>query len=248
MSPGEEEISLAQASSFLTTHWSVLLAAAEQQSPRADEALERLCRAYWFPVYAFIRRGGHSAHDAEDLTQEFLAELIARRGFVGLDRTRGTFRSFLSACLKHFLAKDWRERKTLKRGGGRQFVPIDAVEAEERYAADLAIETDTAVLFDRRWAMAVLDQALTRLRDEQAAAGKGCVFEELRQFLTLASADSGHAEAAQRLQMSVGAVTTAVHRLRHRYRELVREALAQTVNTPLELEEEMQYLLRALSQ
>ena len=248
MTPGKEQVSWEQGSSFLTTHWSVVLAAGEQPSSGADEALERLCRAYWFPVYAFIRRQGHAPPDAEDLTQDFFAELIARRDFAGLDRSRGKFRSFLIACLNHFLAKDWRERKTLKRGGGRQFVPLDELEAEQHYAAELVTEPDGATLFDRRWAMAILDQALTRLRNEQVAAGKAQAFDELRLFLTPAATEAGYDEPARRLGMTPGAVATAVHRLRHRYREIVREAIAQTVSTPLELEEEMRHLLNVLSQ
>lgn len=239
---------MAAAAEFCTTHWSVVCRAGEGDSPAAAAALETLCRAYWMPVYSAVRRRRHGPHDAEDLTQDFFSELLNRGSFANLDPARGKFRSYLLACLHHFLAKDWRDRNTLKRGGGKSFVPIDGVEAEERYAGDLASESDPAVIFDRQWAIAILDQAMSALRDEQEAAGKGNLFEELRLFLTLACADTGYEEAARRLQMSVGAVTTAVHRLRHRYRELVRAAIARTVNTPLELEEEMRHLLRVLSQ
>jgi RNA polymerase sigma-70 factor (ECF subfamily) len=212
-------------------------------------ALERLCGSYWMPAYAFIRWRGHSPHDAEDLTQDFFAELLNRRDFSSLDRSQGKFRCFLIACLKHFLAKDWRERNALKRGGGRKFVSIDGVEAEERYASDLASNSDVNVLFDRRWAMGILDHALTSLREEQVAARKGELFSELQHFLMSgAVAETGYKEIGERLQMTPGAVATAVHRLRQRYGELVRSAVAQTVTTPLELEEEMRHLMAVLSQ
>ncbi|HEY5910564.1 MAG TPA: sigma factor [Verrucomicrobiae bacterium] len=236
------------ASEFCTTHWSVVLSVARGDSPAAAAAaLESICRAYWSPVYCFVRRRGYGPQDAEDLTQEFFAELLARGDFDGLDRSRGKFRSFLIACLTHFLAKDWRGRKALKRGGGRTIVPLDGAEAEDRYANEQATESDPALLFDRQWALAILEQALSALGAEQAAAGKGLQFEQLRAFLTLAPELSGYEEASRRLQTTPGAVAAAVHRLRQRYRDLVRESVAQTVATPIELEEEIRYLLEVLS-
>jgi RNA polymerase sigma factor (sigma-70 family) len=224
----------------------VCLAGADNSSAK-EEALEKLCRAYWMPVYAFIRRRGYSPTDAEDLAQDFFAELLSKNGFQDLDRSRGKFRSFLIACLNHFLAKDWRGRNAIKRGGGREFVPINGVEAEERYGCDLTAESDPAALLDRQWTLAILDRALSALGNEEVTAGKGPLFEALKPFLTLAAAETRYDETARRLQMTPGAVTTAVHRLRHRYRELVREAVAQTVTTAIELEEEMQYLLSVVS-
>jgi RNA polymerase sigma factor (sigma-70 family) len=233
------------AAEFCTTHWSVVRLAGASPCPEAAAALERLCGSYWRPVYAYIRRRGYPPEDAEDLTQEFFAELLDRRSLTDLDRSRGKFRSFLVACLNHFLAKDWRARRAQKRGGGRTFVPVDSVEGEEHYLAQPETEAEPAVLFDREWAIAILDQAMSALRSEQGAT-KGGLFEELVTFLTAAGADVGYAEAAHRLRMTPGAVATAVHRLRHRYRELVRQAVTQTVSTPLELEEEMRYLLQVL--
>jgi RNA polymerase sigma factor (sigma-70 family) len=236
------------AAEFYTTHWSVVCLAGAAPSPEAEAALEKLCSSYWMPVYAFIRRRGHSAHDAEDLTQAFFSDLLSRRDLAGVDRSRGRFRSFLIACLNHFLAKDWRNRKTLKRGGGRSPVAIDSPEAEEYYVAELASNPDASAIFDRQWARVILDQALTALQAEHAAAGRQTLFHELRLFLTPATAETSYREAAQRLHLTPGAVATAVHRLRHRYRELVRAAVAQTVATPLELEEEMRHLMLVLSQ
>jgi RNA polymerase sigma-70 factor (ECF subfamily) len=233
---------------FGTTHWSVVCQAGAAPSPEAEAALEKLCRAYWKPVYGFIRWRGYAQEDAEDLTQEFFAQLLSRSDLSGLDRARGKFRSFLIACLNHFLAKDWRERNALKRGGGRTFVPLDGVDTEERFETGLVSGADAHAQFDRRWAMVILDQALTALREEQAVAGRGDFFSELRPFLMPTSAEAGYKEVAERLRVTPGAIGTAVHRLRQRYRELVREAVAQTVNSPLEVEEEMRHLLQVLSQ
>lgn len=232
---------------FCTTHWSVVYLAGADTSPAKEEALEKLCRAYWMPVYAFIRRRGYSPTDAEDLAQDFFAELLNKNGFQHLDRSRGKFRCFIIACLNHFLAKDWRGRNALKRGGGRKFVPINGVEAEERYADDLTAGNDPAALLDRQWAWVILDQALSALGNEEVAAGKGPLFEALKPFLTPAAGETRYDEVARRLRMTPGAVTTAVHRLRYRYREIVREAVAQTVTTAVELEEEMHYLLSVWS-
>ena len=232
---------------FGTTHWSVVCQAGAAPSPEAEAALEKLCRAYWKPVYGFIRWRGYPQEDAEDLTQEFFAQLLSRRDLSGLDRARGKFRSFLIACLNHFLAKDWRERNALKRGGTRTFVPLDGVEAEERFEGEFVSGTDADAHFDRRWAMVILDQALSALRYEQVSADKGDFFNELRPFLMPGSPETGYKEVAERLHMSPGAVGTAVHRLRQRYRELVRDAVAQTVTSPVEVEEEMRHLLQVLT-
>lgn len=238
---------MAAASEFCTTRWSVVCRAGAETSPEAAAALETLCRTYWLPVYSAIRRRGYGPHDAEDLTQGFFSELLERGSFADLDRTRGKFRSFLMACLNHFLAKDWRERNTLKRGGNARFVHVDGVEAEDGCKDELAAEADPVAIFDRQWAITVLDQAMSALRAEQTAAGKASGFNELRSFLTVTPTDTNYEEASARLGLTVGAITTAVHRLRHRYRELVRDVIAQTVNTPLELEEEMRHLLDVLS-
>ena len=233
---------------FRTTHWTVVLAAGESGSANATAALEALCRSYWFPVYACARRKGCSPEDAEDLTQEFLAELIARGDLAGVSPARGKFRSFLLACLNHFMAKEWRAHRTLKRGGGQTLLPLDVALAEDRLLGAAGASLEPERLFDQHWAYAVMEQAISSLREEMAEAGKGTIFEELKVFLTTVAEAGDYNGVAERLHLAPEAVATAVHRLRKRYRELVRATLANTVATPLELEEEMHYLLEVLSQ
>ena len=233
---------------FCTTHWSVVLAAREEQSPGAMAALETLCRAYWFPLYAFVRRKGHSPHDAQDLTQAFFERMLEKSFLQSVDRNRGKFRSFLLACLNHFLAKDWRDGHTLKRGGAATFLPLDTAAYDERLAAETLSTQPPEDLYDRQWALAVLDQAMSLLEREMTAAGKANVFEAIRPFLVEPTPDGAYDPVAQCLGMTPHAVSMAVSRLRQRYRELVREAVAQTVTTPLELEEELRYLRRLITQ
>jgi RNA polymerase sigma-70 factor (ECF subfamily) len=213
-------------------------------------ALEKLCRAYWFPIYAHARRRGYNPEDAQDLTQEFFAQLIARRDFANVERSKGKFRSFLLACLNHFLAKDWRGRNAIKRGGGQAFIPLDTALAEERLATDHQISGSMSSdrLYDQRWAMTVMEQSLDNLRQEWVKLDKGGLFEEFKIFLSEPAEDGAYASLAARLNMTPSAVATTIHRLRNRYRDLVRATLAQTVTTPLELEEEMRYLLEVLSE
>jgi RNA polymerase sigma-70 factor (ECF subfamily) len=232
---------------FETTHWSVVLQAGGNSTTTANAALDQLCHAYWLPLYAYARRRGNGPEDAQDLTQGFLAELIARRDLARVDRAKGTFRSFLLASFKHFLAKDWRERQALKRGGGRHLVSLDVVQAEKFLGAMPAADLPPDRLYDQRWAMAVMEQALERLRQEWVAADKEAMFVELRVFLTSTASQAGYEAVAARLNLKPPSVATTVHRLRKRYRELVRATLAQTVTGPLELEEEMRYLLEVLT-
>ena len=231
---------------FCTTHWSVVLEAGASQDSRAQTALEELCRTYWHPIYCFVRRRGQSPEDAQDLTQEFFKRLIDRRAFSRVDRDKGRFRSFLLACLNHFLAKEWRNRNTLKRGAGQIFVPIDMATAEEGYSGGQSRNQTPEQLYDQRWALGVMERAMQRLRREFSESGKEGLFEELKGFLSVATDDGAYDLAAARLHMTRIAVATSVHRLRRSYRERVREEVAQTVTTPLELEEEMRYLLEVL--
>jgi RNA polymerase sigma-70 factor (ECF subfamily) len=226
---------------FDTTQWSLVLAAGLEETTRgrARKALEELCRRYWFPLYAFVRSRGHSAADAQDLTQAFFARIIETGGFASADRERGRFRSYLLGAMKHFLANEWHRGRTQKRGGQVQFV-----ELEERYAG-AAKSDDPELLFDREWALQSIAGALDTLRDEMARAGKSEQFDALKGSLT-GEEDSPRKEIAERLGMSEGALKVAIHRLRQRYRRLLRDAVAETVGDEATLEDEMRYLLDVL--
>lgn len=224
-----------------------MLVAARDGSPTAAEALEKLCRAYWYPLYAYLRRQGRDAQDAQDLTQEFFARLLARRDLERVDRAKGRFRSFLLASMKHFLANEWDKSHALKRGGGQQILSLDEEDAEGRYLQEPAADSTPEKLFEQRWAMTVLDAALARLKAEFAAADKARQFELLQPFLSGASADGDYAAVSGPLELNPGAVAVAVHRLRQRYRELVRAEVAQTVASPADVEDEMRQLFNALA-
>ncbi len=228
---------------FATTRWSVVLAAGGA-TPAADEALAVLCSAYWYPLYAFVRRQGRSEHDAQDLTQEFFARLLAKDWLGGVERERGRFRSWLLAALKHFLANEWDRASALKRGGGAAVVSLDALTAEQRYALEPADPASAEKLFDRCWALELLDRVLTRLRGEFEAAGKARIFEELKAGIVGDSAP--YAEIAARLGASESAVKAAAHRLRLRYRELLRAEIAETVALSGEIDDELDQLFIAL--
>jgi RNA polymerase sigma factor (sigma-70 family) len=231
---------------FAATHWTVVLAAAERDSERRARALETLCRAYWEPLYGYIRRSGCSFHDAQDLTQAFFAHLLDGQRLAGLSPAKGKFRSFLLASLKNFLVDAHDHATAAKRGGGREPLLLDFETAENRQAHDLAAASGTDHAFDRRWALIVLNSALARLRGEFGQAGKARQFEELSPFLSTEGTAEAYAAAAGRLTMTTGAVSVAVHRLRQRYRELIRAEIAHTVSGPSEVEEEMRYLLELL--
>jgi len=207
--------------------------------------MAELCSIYWYPLYAFVRRSGHEAHEAEDLTQEFFARLLAKHYLTDVAPEKGRFRSFLLASMKHFLANEYDRANALKRGGGRQAIALDALRADSRYGMEPADELTPERLFERGWALAVLEQVLTRLETEQSVAGKASQFGTLKGFLT-GGGEGGYAEAGERLGMSAGAVKVAVHRLRRRYRELLREEIAHTVAEPAEIDEEIRYLLSCL--
>jgi RNA polymerase sigma-70 factor (ECF subfamily) len=232
---------------FAMTHWSVVVAAGRSDSTQARTALEKLCRTYWPPIYAFVRRQGHGPHDAQDLTQEFFARLLEKKSLAGVDRDKGRFRSFLLASLKHFLANEWDKAHAEKRGGGQALIPIDAREAETSYCVDPADNVTADKIFERRWALTLLDLVLQRLREEYLRAGKAKLFEQLKVTLTEASRSVPYAEIATRLDLSEGAVKVAVHRLRQRYRELLRSEIAETVASPGEVEEEIRALFSALA-
>jgi RNA polymerase sigma-70 factor (ECF subfamily) len=232
---------------FTATHWSVVLAARDGDSTRARAALETLCRAYWYPLYAFVRRMGQSPHDAEDSVQSFFALCLEKNYLAAAEEAKGRFRSFLLLALKRFLAKERDRSGADKRGGGQKPIALDGLTAEERYAVEPAELMSADNLFERRWALTLLERVLSRLGDEQAAAGQEEVFHQLKEFLSAAGRGTPYAELAGRLGRSEGAVKVAVHRLRQRYRELLQEEIANTVTSPEEAEEERRYLLSVLS-
>ncbi len=231
---------------FTTTHWSVVLAAGQTSSPAAQAALERLCRTYWYPLYAYVRRRGCSAPDAQDLTQEFFARLLADDFLNGVGAEKGKFRSFLLAAMNHFLANERDRTLAAKRGGGKQIISLDAVSPEERYQFEPASDVTAAVLFEQRWAWALLEQALKHLREECEAQGKAAQFDRLKVFLQGETRGGDYARLAPEMNMSPGAVAMAVHRLRQRYGELVRAEIANTLDNPAEIEDEMRYLLTVI--
>ena len=230
---------------FVTTHWSVVLAAGQADPARARAALEHLCRSYWYPLYAFVRRSGKSPHDAEDAVQSFFAVCFEKDYLAAADREKGRFRSFLLLMLKRFLANEQHRSQATKRGGARPLVALDALDAEERYAIEPVDRLSADKLYDRRWALTLLEQVLARLQQEQMDAGRGEVFERLKTFLTAGGGPS-YAELASQLGLTQGAVKVAVHRLRQRYRLLLDDELANTVSSPEEVEVERRHLLEAL--
>ena len=233
-------------SRFETTHWSLVLAAGHDSSPDSNEALSTLCRTYWYPLYAYVRRRVKDVHEAEDLTQAFFAQLLAKRRLAVAQAGRGKFRSFLLASLKNFLDNEWDKARTQKRGGGRKLIPLDFQSGESRYKLEPADELTPERLYDKQWALTLLEQVLARLREEFVRAGKQRHFEHLKYFLTGEKAPTSYAQAADELGLSEGAVKVSVHRLRQRYRELLRVEIAQTVAEPGEVEDEINSLFTVL--
>lgn len=242
----ETSDAIASGACFATTRWSVVAAAGDRLSPNAAEALETLCRAYWYPLYAYVRRKGLAATDAQDVTQEFFHRLIGKDYLVSVDRRQGSFRSFLLASMNHLLANEWDKVRTLKRGGGHEIISLDAEEAEGRFIQEPALNDTAEKAFDRRWAVTLLDRALARLRDEFAAAGKIEQFDLLKVFLSDVAGEGDYAALAGPLGLDAGGVAVAVHRLRLRYRELVRLEVGQTVVSDSDLAAEMNHLFAAL--
>jgi RNA polymerase sigma-70 factor (ECF subfamily) len=231
---------------FATTHWSLVLAAGRHASPASREALATLCQTYWYPLYAHVRRRGHRAEEAQDLIQDFFAGLLEKGTLRVADRDRGRFRSFLLAALDHFLANARRRGRARKRGGQRLTLSLDFPVGEGRYAAEPAHDITPDRLYARRWALTVIDQALSRLRDEFARAGKADLLERLTPYLAGNADAEPYRELAARLDTTEGAVKVAVHRLRRRCGELLREEIARTVAGPDEVEEELRDLFDAL--
>jgi RNA polymerase sigma-70 factor (ECF subfamily) len=231
---------------FADTHWSVVLMAGSNRSAEVAAALEQLCRTYWHPLYCYVRRRGFEMHDAQDLTQEFFARLLARNDLCAVNPAKGKFRSFLLASMNHFLANEWDRVKAAKRGGNCTFISLDDGTAETCYLAEAVIDPSAERMFERRWAVTMLDQAFVRLREECAAAGKADLFAHLNPFLAEEPDPGEYAAVAATQGWTQSTVAVAVHRLRQRFRELVREEIAHTVASPEEIPGELQQFLAAL--
>lgn len=233
----------AHADRFATTHWSIVVSAGRVRSPEANRSLAILCESYWFPLYAFVRRAGHSADDAQDLTQEFFVRLLDKHFLAAADSKKGRFRTFLITAVKRFLANEYDRARAQKRGGGQPMVSLEALEA--KYCQEPADTLTPERIFERQWALTLLDQVLARLHAEMATDSKAALFDALKGHLT-GGQTTGYAATAARLGMTEGAVKVAAHRLRQRYRELLREEIAQTVANPDEIDEEIRYLFTCL--
>ena len=231
---------------FGTTHWSIVLATRGTDAPQATLALDKLCGIYWYPLYAYLRRSGHSEHDAQDLTQGFFAQLLERGSIQKADRQKGKFRSFLLASLNYYVADKRDHDRANKRGGGCTIFSLNAEDAESRYRLEPADERDPEKIFEHRWAMTLLDQVLVRLAQEFAESGKHDLFERLRPFLVEGTETKTYAESGREAGMSEGAFKKAVHRMRRRYHELFRDEIANTVSAAEEVEEELRRLCAVL--
>jgi RNA polymerase sigma factor (sigma-70 family) len=230
---------------FVTTHWSQVLLAVDHHLPNSAQALEDLCRTYWPPLYCYLRRDGRSSHEAEDLTQAFFARLLERNTLAAAASERGRFRNFLLTALKNFVVNEWRSQQAQKRGGHLQILSLDAQTSEGQYVAEPGDHLTPEVLFDKRWALTVLERVMDRLRAEYATVGKAALFEDLKTFLVTKKA-TPHADLAIKHGITASAISVTIHRLRQRYAELLREEIAATVNDPSEIDDEIRYLIAAL--
>jgi RNA polymerase sigma-70 factor (ECF subfamily) len=232
---------------FATTHWTVVLAAGQRHTPQSDAALEQLCRTYWFPLYAYVRRRGHTKEDAEDSVQAFFARFLAKNYLAGLSAERGRFRAFLLASLKHFLINEWKRSQRLKRGGGEKTLSLDWETADTKFQVAATNEPSPDKAFDREWAVALLAKVIERLQQECAADGKAKLFEQLKIFLMAGKSETAQSEVAKTLGIEEGAVRVAIHRLRKRYRVLLRDEIAQTLADDSQVDAEMQALFGAFN-
>ena len=233
------------AAAFLTTHWSIVLTA-QGRTPAAEEALNKLCRNYWLPLYSFVRREGRSPEEAQDLTQEFFARFLERRDFDAVRREKGRLRSYLLVALKHFLENERHRASAIKRGHGQQPISLDEILAHQRNKLEPANTLSADQIYEQRWALSVLEQVLARLGDEFRANKKTELFERLKELLADEPGHPSQAEIARELGMTENAVKQAFHRLRERYRQILREEIAHTVATPGEVEDELRHLIAVL--
>jgi RNA polymerase sigma-70 factor (ECF subfamily) len=230
---------------FATTHWTAVLAAGRKRTPHSDAALEELCKTYWFPLYAYVRRRGHSKEDAEDLVQAFFTRFLEKNYLATVSAERGRFRAFLLAVLKHFLANEWDRSQAQKRGGGNPNLSLDWTSADTKFQIASTSEPSPDKAYDREWALTLLARVLKRLELENAGEGKSKLFESLKIFLTAGKGAASPASAAAILDMDEGAVRVAIHRLRKRYRSLLRDEIAHTLSDPAMVDEEMKALFEA---
>jgi RNA polymerase sigma-70 factor (ECF subfamily) len=230
---------------FTTTHWSVVLEA-QGESPAAQEALEKLCRIYWRPIYSFVGRQGIRPEEAQDITQGFFAQLLERKSFDAVRKEKGRLRSYLLGALKYFLADEQRRTMAVKRGKGRRVIPLEELRADERIEMEPADPVTAEMIYERRWALTVLEQVLSRLKDEYRAAGNAALFDSLKQLLPDEPGAPSQAEIAAQLGMTENAVRQAFYRFRQRYQSLLREEIAHTVATPGDIEDELRHLIAVL--
>ncbi len=231
---------------FATTHWTLVLQAGDSESTQARAALAQLCQTYWYPLYAYVRRRGYAVEDAEDLTQGFFARLLTLKSLADVRREKGKFRSFLLASLNHFLADEWDRARAQKRSCA-QVISLDAGAAETRFGREPAETATPEKLFERQWAMTLLETTVKRLQGEYESAGKGPLFMELRFAILGEKSDLRYTQLAAKVGLSEEALRAAVHRLRQRYRQILRDEIAQTIATPAEIEDELRYLFQALA-
>ena len=236
-----------RAGRFVTTRWSLVLAAGRQPNARSTEALARLCEMYWYPVYAFIRRQGCRPEEGADLTQEFFTRVLEKHYFHDADPARGRFRAFLCASVRHFLSNERDRVRALKRGGHQPPISLDVETAEGTYQLEPRDDLTPERLFDRRWGLILLERVLAHLRDEHVSAGKSELFDQLKGFLTGDSAGIRYGDIAKVVGMTEGAVKVAVHRLRRQFRDTLMDEIAETVSDPAEIDAEIAYLLKAVS-
>jgi RNA polymerase sigma-70 factor (ECF subfamily) len=232
---------------FATTHWSVVRAAAAPDATDCTKALETLCQTYWLPLYAYLRRQGHNSDSAEEYTQAFFAQLLDKKGLRMADPKKGKFRSFLLTALKHFLANQRKRARARKRGGGRKIFPLNFEYAESQFATEPADHLSPEKLFERAWALTVLDRTMKRLREQSTTAGKQDLFDSLKIYLTTDKGAVPYKQVAQKLRMSEPAVRVAVHRLKKRYRDILRSEIADTVTTENQIDQEIRDLFAALA-
>jgi RNA polymerase sigma factor (sigma-70 family) len=230
---------------FTTTHWSVVLEA-QGESPAAHEALEKLCRTYWRPIYAFLRRQGVSPEEAEDITQGFFAQLLERRKFSAVRKEKGRLRSYLLGALKYFLADEHRRAMAIKRGEGQRLIPLEDLRTDERIDVEPADSMTAEMIYERRWALTVLEQVLDRLKNEYRTAGNAALFDSLKQLLPDEPGSPSQAEIAAQLGMTENALRQAFYRFRQRYQSLLREEIAHTVATPGDIEDELRHLIAVI--